>query len=42
MSVSDEFNNGQKIFKVTNHELTPTPVSELLCSNFLSVKNPFL
>ena len=37
MSVSDEFNNGQKIFKVTNHELTPTPVSELLCSNFLEV-----
>ena len=32
-----EFQNGQKVFRVTSNRLNPTPVSRMLCGNFIEV-----
>ena len=33
----DEFKNGEKIFKVTGRTMAETPVSDMLCSNFIEL-----
>ena len=32
-----EFQGGQKVFRVTPNRLNPTPVSRMLCGNFIEV-----
>lgn len=39
MSITNvaEFENGKKIFQITSEEMAKTPVSDMLCSNFIEV-----
>ena len=37
MTNVSEFKNGQKVFRVTPRKLNPTPISGMLCGNFIEV-----